>query len=269
MEKFLNVIIKVRFQGQPMCGGIMGCVSVSSTKDVIIEYCYNTKNISGTSNVGGILGYGGIYPKVYNCYNYGNITSSGSVTNGTKYSIAGGIVANSRSNGLVIYCYNTGAITHTSNGIYTGGIVGTNQAYNGSSNESSRESIVQYSYNTGNVISNGNRVGGIVGHNSSYCYTRNCFNLDTAIVQSNSNTATTPIGKTPNFLGEIAGYATSQYIENSGTLSKADLPSVYYVVNGLSNNSGGVWLEDKLKEGSETEYKYNNNGYPILAWELN
>lgn len=87
-------------------GGIVGEV----TKEAIIEVekCFNKGNIKSNQSVGGIVGGGNNASQVMNCYNTGEIESTGGKTNND---IACGIYSwGSDANFKVENCYNIGTI---------------------------------------------------------------------------------------------------------------------------------------------------------------
>ena len=93
-------------------GGIAGYLYAGAT----VESCWNGAEISGTKWVGGIAGFqtGDTTTVIRNCYNRGNVTSSGQYAGG----IAGGSAVASTT-GLVDCCYNVGTVSATR---YAGGI---------------------------------------------------------------------------------------------------------------------------------------------------
>ena len=192
--------------------------NVSGTRDVggiigythwcTIQYCYNSGNVSGTSyNVGGIFGYK-TAGTVQNCYNTGNVEGNGDDVGG----VAG------TSEGTLTNCYNTGEVK--SNGNSVGGIVGrTYQTQN----------IVQDCYNTGKVSGN-DYVGGVVGYNSTYgAELKNCYSIGS--VEGSSN------------VGGVIGY-------NCNTFRDSTVQNCFFLKNttvnnelsdnGVGNNSGTI-----------------------------
>lgn len=138
-------------------GGIASYVSPSSSHGKI-ENCYNKGNISGDSDLAGIV-YDS-YVDIINCYNEGNISISTTSSNG-RYTA--GIVGY-QVYGNVINCYNKGNIDGGSS--CCGGII----AYNCTTDANYK---VEKCYNIGKL--SGGNVGGIVG----YTYHQNikeCYN---------------------------------------------------------------------------------------------
>ncbi len=112
-----------------------------------VSYSVNYGQISGSYEVGGIVGRG----NAENCSNHGSVQGSGSNT--------GGIVGK----GSAAYCFNTAPILGY-NG--TGGICGSSAA--------KLNAEVAYCYNTGSVTGE-NAVGGITGASGDITVT-NCYN---------------------------------------------------------------------------------------------
>ena len=188
---------------------------------------------------------------MYNCYNKGEIQANSTISNNAYL---GGISGRLRAYGLITYCYNLGSVTNTNSGKYVGGIVGQNNSYDGSNNVLTRSSTVSYSYNKGNLTSKGTIVGGICGQNNKYCKINDCYISNTISIKYNTTSATADIGSTSYYLGKIVGMnsASSENISNVNGLSS--MPTVYNVVNGLSDGESSYW-------------SYSNLNEPKLLWE--
>ena len=155
VENCYNINSTVTGTGTRDAGGVVGWSREP------VRGCYNTGTVSATLNAGGIVGYvryGGV---VENCYNEGNVSTTG--TNN-----AGGIVGRLGDVGgsKVINCYNTGSIY--SNQHHSGGIVGYNDHAN---------TVIENCYNTGAVSGRNNSMGGISGRNDGSV--SNCYNTGT------------------------------------------------------------------------------------------
>ena len=233
-------------------GGISGSLEANND-DKGIKYSYNTGNIEAGYYVGGIIGNGNDYAKIYNCYNKGSVQANS--TNGS--SNVGGIAGRLRAYGLITYSYNLGSVINNNSGIRSGGIVGQTAAYDGTTDTNARASTVSYSYNSADVTSIGQYIGGICGQNGIYCFVKNSYISDTVNVKYNKTSATTNIGSSSNYVGKIIGKAysnTSTYINAVGILST--MPTVYKVVNGLNDGTSQYWSNERLNE-------------PKLLWEIN
>jgi hypothetical protein len=125
-------------------GGLVG-----HNSDGTIANCYSSGDVSGTTNVGGLVG--GNSGTITNCYATGSVIGNRDV---------GGLVGMNGSwwrAGTITNCYATGSVSGNSG---VGGFVGTNY------------STIIGCYSTGSV-SGGNTVGGLAGKNSgtiSNCY---------------------------------------------------------------------------------------------------
>ena len=103
-------------------GGICGC------RRNVITGCYNTGNVTGQHNVGGICGNLSMGDhRLSNCYNTGNITATAP---STMFSGAGGIEGYTYGNKTADFvyidnCYNTGTVSgKDTSSWYIGGICG-------------------------------------------------------------------------------------------------------------------------------------------------
>ncbi len=138
-------VINSYFNGGDYVGGITG------RNEGTISNSYNTGEISGNSDVGGIVGFN-YYSEIENSHNTGEISGNSDV---------GGIVGESTGSSIT-NSYNTGKISGGSDGVLVGGIVGES------------DSGIVNSYNTGEVT--GDRcVGGIVGIQQGMI--KNCYNI--------------------------------------------------------------------------------------------
>ncbi len=167
--------------------------------------CKNSGDVSGTDQIGGIVGDGSA---VSGCSNTGNIKAS--VSN------AGGIVGTAGSMGRsrsITWCSNTGTVTAGNN---VGGIAGQLQFGD--------TAVVENCYNTGDVraTSGANGVGGLVGSFSSASIDIS-DSYNTGALSDNSNGEATGI-----LIGKVLSGANAINITNS-----------YYVQNG-SDNFGTV-----------------------------
>ena len=163
---------------------------------------YTTCNVSGSSNVGGLVGYnenstinnchtficvngsnnligglvGGNYNSpVNNCHTTGNVTGN---------AIVGGLVGRTSGNSSIANCYATGSVTGNSN--YVGGLAGENN------------SAITNSYATGSVTGNSNYVGGLVGYNNNSTI-QNCIAANDSIIATQNT----------SYINRIAGSGSS------------------------------------------------------------
>lgn len=107
-------------------GGIAGRISGT------IEKCFNTGDVTGIYETGGILGASsGATTTVESCYNTGNIggTAPTATFNDTNAKGIGGIIGGVSSNSskaAVLDCYNAGTVTDSTgvSGVTAGGVIG-------------------------------------------------------------------------------------------------------------------------------------------------
>jgi hypothetical protein len=101
-------------------GGLVGQNGIFANGGTIID-CYSTANVSGSSDVGGLVGaqgemsgYGGVRSYIINCYARGTVDASSSGD-------AGGLVGDQRLYGDITDSYATGKVTGPSSS--SGGLV--------------------------------------------------------------------------------------------------------------------------------------------------
>lgn len=198
-----------------------GLVGYSQGEYNVVANSYSESNVTGTENVGGLIGQLDANGNVTGCYavgnvygsaselggligeNYGNVINSfamGNVYGGVSSASAGGLIG--YSEGFISTCYATGDVTTTSNNM--GGLVGD---MNG---------ILENSYATGDISGEGS-VGGFVGMSENNANITNCFAVGSA-----TNTA----GNTGGLIGRNEGNITNCY--SSGE------------VDGIGENDGGL-----------------------------
>jgi len=174
-----NITIDYTFS-MANAGSIVGILEGGS-----ITNCYNTGNISTSSNDASHCMSGGIVGdargSITNCYNTGNITATGS------YSNAGGITG---SISTISFCYNTGSVTASSYGnAKAGGISG-------------QVDFIDNCYNTGNISAScsaqNSYSGGISGTGGEF---RNCYN--TGEISSSASVGI-------SYAGGISGYISTE-----------------------------------------------------------
>ncbi len=148
---------------------VSGIVGRAYKNGVVIKNCINLCTVTGSEDVGGIIGRlepGSLDATVFGCKNEGTVSGTTQV---------GGIIGlSSQSNGTttVEKCYNKGTVNGEAS---VGGIVGYWRVFSGSQNKCS----VKDCMNTGAIHASVKCVGGIMGQgnaqNYSYTVTR-CFN---------------------------------------------------------------------------------------------
>ena len=159
-------------------GGVGGIIGVGgNTNDNyegLITKCSNRADVSGPSGVGGIMGglpYNATNEKtslIYHCYNYGNVTGTG--TNDGRSVYVGGIIGFCFE-GSVESSYNAGKVSSEGEDDFVGGIAGMIKS-------TYMDATIQNVYNTGDVSGN-SVVGGIVGTTMNTVNVFNCYNAGT------------------------------------------------------------------------------------------
>ncbi len=133
--------------GKDYVGGLVGYNYYST-----ISNCYATVTVTGSAQVGGLVGKNGWDCTVSNCYSTGNMS-------GVSY--VGGLVGTNYGYAtMVLNCYATGTISGCER---VGGLVGRN------------EGTVANCNATSNVSGDWYVVGGLVGFNGEYSSVSNCY----------------------------------------------------------------------------------------------
>lgn len=233
--------------------GSYGAGGIAGRNEKTIENCKNYAYISGTNQIGGIVG---------NCDAATDVMVKKCINSGKVYgnNVVGGIVGgawqtNKTTTKVTIEsCSNKGEIIGNSN---TGGIVGYNRG------------ILNNNYNVGDITGK-NNVGGISGS------------------IGNPNTTDNPVGKIFNcysygkidgdtYLGGIAGYCETNIYEIS---------NCYYLTGTATGGINGADVEGQAEIKTSEEMKADtfvtllnngennwkivsgkNDGYPILSWQ--
>ena len=152
-------IINSDISGSSDVGGVVG----GANYDVILTNCYNTSLVSGYGSIGGVAGV--CWGEMTGCYNAGTVTCLSDIGN------VGGVVGQGST---LTNCYNTGTVNALGGNV--GGLAG------------STGSIVSKSYNAGNIILSVNSESGDVkvgGISSSSRSAINCFNSGSITVTIN------------------------------------------------------------------------------------
>lgn len=158
----------------------------SSHAHAVVSSSYNTGNVTGYTNIGGIGGFA-YNGSIAASYNVGDIHTTRADASGTTPINMGGILGDSTeqaSGRVIIYdTYNKGTIgdsSYSTFGRHVGGIVGR------------LSGIVEKSYNNGDIYNGLNVVGGIAGYWYSG-YLKNVFNTGNITV-NNKNGAESQVG---------------------------------------------------------------------------
>ena len=199
-----------------------------------IENCYNTGDVSGTCEYGFVYA-GGVcglndYGTIENCYNTGDVSGTGTRTDASGH--AGG-VCGCNDYGTIENCYNTGEVSGTGTSsygyVYAGGVCGCNDF-----------GTIQNCYNTGDVSGTGTSsygyvyAGGVCGCND-FGTIQNCY-----------------------FLFGTADKAVSI---NSGTVDNVEEKSAEAFASGEV-----AWLLNEPQ--TEKPWGQGSNGLPVLKGNL-
>ena len=243
-----HIIKNLRVTGNRQYGGLFGCISSATIKNVGLEGTFiDIINSYQATYAGGICGAGnntGSTSTITNCYNKGYISAASPSVS----SNAGGICGMGSFN--ISNCYNTGNISSSTSGpvsnypySYAGGICGG--TYN---------SNISNCYNTGNLTATSLYAvfaGGICGEITYSCYVKNCYNVGNLPTNNSSS----------SLIGGICGL-------NGGAISNC------YCLNRYKSSSGTVLTTVQMKNkssfsGWDFSNVWNvsvnfNNGYPYL-----
>ena len=194
-----------------------------------IQNCYNTGDVSGTSEYGFVYA-GGVcglndYGTIENCHNTGKVSGTSTSSNGTVY--AGG-VCGLNDYGTIENCYNTGEVSGIYGFVYAGGVCGFNTG------------TIENCYNTEDVSGTGTSsygyvyAGGVCGCND-FGTIQNCY-----------------------FLFGTADKAVSI---NSGTVDNVEEKSAEAFASGEV-----AWLLNEPQ--TEKPWGQGSNGMPVLKGNL-
>jgi len=220
-----------------LTGAITGMGWLSNIdSNIIIQNCHVTGTVSGSSCVGGIVGWG-TYFSIQNCTISGNISCIagyyGQLAGGIGGFVQNSVIANCSV--FVPVTVSGGDATVTGNGSSIGGIIGTNH-----------NSKINNCTNNGNVIGGTGfcLTGGITGINSGEI--NNCINNGTVIGGSNIN-----------YAGGISGQNQEAIIDCT---NNADVSGRY--VGGLSGyNYSNGWNNPQIHTSLNIGNIFGENSY--------
>ena len=185
----------------------------SGYANAVVSSSYNTGNVTGYTNIGGIGGFA-YNGSIAASYNVGDIHTTRAAASGTTPINMGGILGDSTeqaSGRVIIYdTYNKGTIGDSSFktfGRHVGGIVGR------------LSGIVEKSYNNGDIYNGSNVVGGIAGYWYSG-YLKNVFNTGNITV-NNKNNADSQVG------GIVGGVDLNGGNKSSGNIEDMSITNAY------------------------------------------
>ena len=221
----------------------------SGYANAVVSSSYNTGNVKGYTNIGGIGGF------AYNgsiavSYNVGDIKTTRINASGTTPINMGGILGDSTeqaSGRVIIYdTYNKGTIgdsSYNTYGRHVGGIVGR------------LSGIVEKSYNNGDIYNGFNVVGGIAGYWYSG-YLKNVFNTGNITVY-NKNDAPSQVG------GIVGSVDLSGGNQSSGTNAALSISNAYNLGSLRSFMGGNKYNEVGGILGGTFNWSGTNNKLKI------
>lgn len=185
----------------------------SGYANAVVSSSYNTGNVKGYTNIGGIGGFA-YNGSIAASYNVGDIKTTRINAQGTTPINMGGILGDSTeqaSGRVIIYdTYNKGTIgdsSYSTYGRHVGGIAGR------------LSGIVEKSYNNGEIYNGYNVVGGIVGYWYSG-YLKNVFNTGNITVY-NKNYTDSQVG------GIVGSVDLNGGNESSGKIDAMSIANAY------------------------------------------
>lgn len=234
----------------------------SGYANAVVSSSYNTGNVTGYTNIGGIGGFA-YNGSIAASYNVGDIHTTRAAAFGTTPINMGGILGDSTeqaSGRVIIYdTYNKGTIGDSSFstfGRHVGGIVGR------------LSGIVEKSYNNGDIYNGSNVVGGIAGYWYSG-YLKNVFNTGNITVNNKNNTDS-QVGGIVGSVDLNGGNKSSGNIEDMSITNAYNLGSLrsFKDSNGSGANIVGGILGATYKWSSSfnpgSNYKVNiSNAYTM------
>lgn len=203
-------------------GGIVG--GAGTGVKATIDDCFNESTLSAVSGggsyntrVAGIIAFLDNTSEltITDCFNKGVIEGSGA-----QYTYLGGILGENEGKTTISYCYNLATIQRTPGKTGSYGFVGGlfSRIYN--------NSLIEFSYNEGNVTSTwssgSNYIGGIGGHVGSSTNIENCYNTGIVDGTITYTGATEVVMYTGGLVGtygtgEILNSYNSGYVKGVGT----------------------------------------------------
>ena len=228
----------------------------SGYANAVVSSSYNTGNVTGYTNIGGIGGFA-YNGSIAASYNVGDIHTTRADAGGTTPINMGGILGDSTeqaSGRVIIYdTYNKGTIGDSGFGTFgrhVGGIVGR------------LSGIVEKSYNNGDIYNGLNVVGGIAGYWYSG-YLKNVFNTGNITV-NNKNSTDSQVG------GIVGGVDLNGGNKSSGDIDDMSIANAYNLGSlrsfkdaGGANVVGGIlgaiyrW-PSSFQPGSNYKLKISN-----------
>lgn len=211
-----NVIVRSsEVQAERSAAGVVGLLTDKS----VVKSCRSEANVSGSVNVGGIVGWAERSSEISCCENFGSVEAS--------KNNAGGVVGRASNDAVITASANSGSVSKAQN---VGGVVGY-------SDNAEFNQVV----NTGNVTSGSGYAGGVVG----YARRSKVSNAVTAsAITSAANAGCT---------GGVAGYAADRTKFNNA-LSNSNVHGGKFTGNvvGYKRTAklSGVYFDKQMTSGA-------------------
>lgn len=228
----------------------------SGYANAVVSSSYNTGNVTGYTNIGGIGGFA-YNGSIAASYNVGDINTTRAIASGTTPINMGGILGDSTeqaSGRVIIYdTYNKGTIgdsRYKTYGRHVGGIVGR------------LSGIVEKSYNNGEIYNGSNVVGGIAGYWYSG-YLKNVFNTGNITV-NNKNSTDSQVGGIVGSVDLNGGNKSSGEIKDMSIANAYNIGSLrsfkdFIGINVVGGILGATYSwPSGFKPGSNNHLKISN-----------
>ena len=206
-------------------GGLIGFADTLLDPSCYVANCYATGDVSGTGNVGGLVGDAS-FIELSNCYATGNVTGIKNVGGLVGYTdnpvydcyATGDVVGTECVGGLIGY-----GINGVSNSYATGDVIGMQDVGGlvGTVNVSYNDSYIFYSYSSGNVTGT-DKVGSFIGNvnntddniNFGYLDVMDCYTISDSLGS---------IGGCYDQRGDVANYDTTQITDYIASIKPLNL----------------------------------------------
>jgi len=214
--------------GDQCVGGLVGRNDNST-----ISNCYATGSVSGTYDVGGLVGVNSFFSPISNCYTTGNVSGNSSV---------GGLVGFSTDYSSISNCYATGNVSGTE---AVGGLVGNNMSF------------ISNCYATGNVYGS-ELVGGLVGYNA-YSTIKNCVSANDSVVTTADITT----------INRIVGDDFGGTFQNNYALSSMKVINSSGIVSITSNLNTEAGMSKSMSDFQNFYFYTTAGNWKDSIWSIN
>jgi hypothetical protein len=215
-------LVDVNISGGNYAGGIAGHASAGAATTTTISNSYVIGNVSGTSYVGGMVGYT-IRTTISNTFFIGSLSSRRQPTSATVG--VGGIVGRATQFTVITNCYAIADITGSS----AGGIVGDLFYSN---------SIVRNCYAAGSVRST-DYAGGVVGMTAAGAVVEGSIALN-HIVMGSQNEYVRRVRGTAGLIGGVGGSVLTNNRAWDEMIARRNAANLFDPYSGTATNVGGT-----------------------------